>query len=45
MAVRRHGCRVQNRGYASPRPFEVTGVDDERGVNHDEQLHENGVFD
>ena len=34
-----------NRGYASPRPLEVIGFDGERGVNRDEQLYTNGVFD
>ena len=34
-----------NRGYASPRPLEVTGFDGERGVNRDVQLYANGVFD
>ena len=39
------GLGLNNRGYASPRPLEVTGFDGERGVNRDVQLYANGVFD
>ena len=34
-----------NRGYALPRPLEVTGFDGEWGVNCNEQLYTNGMFD